>query len=392
MASVVFKLRNYKTSSSSIYYRFNNGRKLDITRKLPFAIDPNKWSKTRQQLICKNNLKLQRNINNQLNNFKAFLLEELALDISNNIEISSNWVKQKQRVFFNPEKETKKPTHILFSDYLQQFTDIKKIDSYKFTALKRWAIKTGNPRLEDVNYYWIEKLIELKLSEGFAESTINKDVQHIKRILKYAELNEVKINRNAFEIKAPTPNSISTYLNENELDLIFKYKCKTKRLENVKRLFLVGCTTGLRISDLMKVQNYRNNENYIEITTQKTKQSLAIPIEPRVKEYIPTLRGLSHPVFNRYLKELCQLAKINSLTKGYIKDPKTKKRILGTYPKYKLISSHSMRRSFASNLYGKVPTVVIMSATGHTTEKSFLTYIKKPQRHFAEELRDFYNN
>jgi len=392
MASVVFKLRNYKTSSSSIYYRFNNGRKLDITRKLPFAIDPNKWSKTRQQLICKNNLKLQRNINNQLNNFKAFLLEELALDISNNIEISSNWVKQKQRVFFNPEKEIKKPTHILFSDYLQQFTDIKKIDSYKFTALKRWAIKTGNPRLEDVNYYWIEKLIELKLSEGFAESTINKDVQHIKRILKYAELNEIKINRNAFEIKAPTPNSISTYLNENELDLIFKYKCKTKRLENVKRLFLVGCTTGLRISDLMKVQNYRNNENYIEITTQKTKQSLAIPIEPRVKEYIPTLRGLSHPVFNRYLKELCQLAKINSMTKGYIKDPKTKKRILGTYPKYKLISSHTMRRSFASNLYGKLPTVVIMAVTGHNTEKSFLTYIKKPQRHFAEELRDFYIN
>jgi len=392
MASVVFKLRNYKTSSSSIYYRFNNGRKLDITKKLPLAINPKIWSKTRQQLICKSNPKLQRNINNKLNNFKAFLLEELALDNSNNIEISSSWVKQKQHVFFNPEQETKKQIPILFSDYLQHFTDTKKIDSYKFNSIKRWVIKMDNPRLDEVNYNWIQMLIEVKLAEGFAESTVNKDVQHIKRILKYAELNEVKINRNAFEIKAPTPNSISTYLNEDELDLIFKYQCKTKRLENVKRLFLVGCTTGLRISDLMKVHKYRNNENYIEITTQKTKQTLAIPIEPRVKEYIPTLRGLSHPVFNRYLKELCQLAKINTMTKGYIKDPKTQKRILGTYPKYRLISSHTMRRSFASNLYGKVPTVVIMAITGHTTEKSFLTYIKKPQRHFAEELKNFYNN
>ena len=49
-----------------------------------------------------------------------------------------------------------------------------------------------------------------------------------------------------------------------------------------------------------------------------------------------------------------------------------------------------MRRSFASNLYGKVPTVVIMAITGHTTERSFLTYIKKPQRDFAEQLKDYY--
>ena len=69
---------------------------------------------------------------------------------------------------------------------------------------------------------------------------------------------------------------------------------------------------------------------------------------------------------------------------------KDNKRILGVYPKYKLISSHTMRRSFASNLYGKVPTIVIMAITGHTTEKSFLTYIKKPQRDFAERLKDYY--
>ena len=49
-----------------------------------------------------------------------------------------------------------------------------------------------------------------------------------------------------------------------------------------------------------------------------------------------------------------------------------------------------MRRSFASNLYGKVPTVIIMAITGHSTEKSFLTYIKKPQRDFAERLKEYY--
>ena len=49
-----------------------------------------------------------------------------------------------------------------------------------------------------------------------------------------------------------------------------------------------------------------------------------------------------------------------------------------------------MRRTFATNLYGKLPTMVIMAITGHTTEKSFLTYIKKPQRDFAERLKEYY--
>jgi len=139
----------------------------------------------------------------------------------------------------------------------------------------------------------------------------------------------------------------------------------------------------------MKIKDYSIKDNFIEITTQKTNQSLLIPIDPRVKNYIPTLRPLAHPVFNRYLKELCELAKINKPTKGYVRG-KENKRVLGVYPKYKLISSHTMRRSFASNLYGKVPTVVIMAITGHTTEKSFLTYIKKPQRDFAERLKEYY--
>ena len=31
-----------------------------------------------------------------------------------------------------------------------------------------------------------------------------------------------------------------------------------------------------------------------------------------------------------------------------------------------------------------------MAITGHTTEKSFITFIKKPQRDFAERLEDYY--
>ena len=42
-----------------------------------------------------------------------------------------------------------------------------------------------------------------------------------------------------------------------------------------------------------------------------------------------------------------------------------------------LMASHVCRRSFASNLYGILPTPLIMSITAHSTEKMLLNYIGK---------------
>ena len=46
---------------------------------------------------------------------------------------------------------------------------------------------------------------------------------------------------------------------------------------------------------------------------------------------------------------------------------------------------------FATNHYGKLPTPVLMSATGHTTEKMFLAYIGKSSIDNAEILRSYWN-
>ena len=44
-------------------------------------------------------------------------------------------------------------------------------------------------------------------------------------------------------------------------------------------------------------------------------------------------------------------------------------------PKYEFVTSHIMRRSFASNYYGKIETPLLMNITGHSKESTFLTYI-----------------
>ena len=46
-------------------------------------------------------------------------------------------------------------------------------------------------------------------------------------------------------------------------------------------------------------------------------------------------------------------------------------------PKYKFITSHSFRRSFATNFYKIMPTPVLMGITGHSEERMFLKYINQ---------------
>ena len=61
------------------------------------------------------------------------------------------------------------------------------------------------------------------------------------------------------------------------------------------------------------------------------------------------------------------------------------------YLKYQCIGFHTARRTFATNLYLKgMPTLAIMSMTGHTTEANFLKYIKVEKEEYAERNQEFF--
>ena len=58
------------------------------------------------------------------------------------------------------------------------------------------------------------------------------------------------------------------------------------------------------------------------------------------------------------------------------------------YKVWELISSHTDRRSAATNMYnsGRMKTLQIMLITGHTTEKNFFRYIKINREENAKTL------
>jgi len=58
------------------------------------------------------------------------------------------------------------------------------------------------------------------------------------------------------------------------------------------------------------------------------------------------------------------------------------------FKKYELVTVHTARRSFATNLYvSDFPAVSIMKITGHLTEQAFLSYIRITPKENAEMLQ-----
>ena len=384
MAKFQYKTKN---NSLSIYYRATNGRNgIDVTKTLPIKLnEDDKWNNRLQS--TENNLDL----NKELLTFKDYLLSSLNKAITAHLRVDKKLINELHSNYINPPKIESKETPTLLN-YIKDFKrNYENVSTVKKLGAVISRVKNYSPNVEvscvDIN--WINNYSTFMKSLNYSPSSINKDIQLIKQILRHADNNDINITRNVFNSKSLKTSTITHYLNENELELVFNFKTSNKALENTRRLFLIGATTGLRVSDLMKIKTFNIANGMIELTTIKTSQNIIIPINPRVKDFIEEVKPLAHPVFNRNLKKLFKAIGLNEITKGYIKG-KDNKRLLGMYPKHLLLASHSMRRTFATNLYGKLPTMVIMAITGHTTEKSFLTYIKKPQRDFAERLKEYY--
>lgn len=159
---------------------------------------------------------------------------------------------------------------------------------------------------------------------------------------------------------------------------------------------LLGCNIGQRGGDLLQLDesNFlnRNGLDVIELKQQKTGKNVTIPVLEKTKEILKT--GLPYKIsiqkFNEHIKEVCKIAEIDEVITGKVFDKDTKRKIEGKYPKWQLMASHVCRWSFASNLYGKLPTALIMQITAHSTEKMLINYIGKNSFDYAQQIADFY--
>jgi len=231
------------------------------------------------------------------------------------------------------------------------------------------------------------RFINYLYGKNFSDNYIHKILTTIRTMLNDATdrgLNE-NLAYKSKKVSVAKTEADNVYLNEVELDILHSYPLiQGSRLDKVRDLFLISTYTGLRFSDFthLKVQNVQVVEgvDVFNITIRKMKDRLIIPIHPVVKSILRKWNDvLPEPISNQrmndYLKELCELAGIDGVE--IKREHRGGKMYEVPYLKYQLISSHTGRRSFATNAYkAGVPMLSIMRITGHSQPETFLKYIK----------------
>lgn len=244
----------------------------------------------------------------------------------------------------------------------------------------------------DVDRHWHSKYLDHMERQGYKPSYAGKIMDCMKAALRHAADEGTKLHPDMISNKLPKiqPKRWKrATISPDELRHLMSLDL-TGKLEKTRDLLVIGCWTALRVSDLMKlgdvkVQKDQDGE-FIQVASTKIAGTY---IEVPLHEHVRTIRdrwqgwppAISDQRFNDYVKELCRLAGMNEkmhgeLAKVITKDGKrTKRNVAGNYYKWELISSHTCRRSFATNFYGVLPTGDIMHVTGHASEAQLMEYI-----------------
>ena len=264
--------------------------------------------------------------------------------------------------------------------------DFSTFTSKRFDAqFTEWCYSVKNYKQNTVyaTYGVLKPLLNAAKEEGFTIAETYKTLKGKCNDVDAVYLNEGEISR-IYHLDIPK------FIEEGEIDA-------KSTIEETRDLFIIGCWTGLRRSDLSRLDkaSFDITNRTITITAEKTKRQVILPMHPFVLELwhkyngkFPSLRDKHRA--NIHIRECARHAKIDDEVR--IVENRGGSVSTLAFKKYQLIGMHTARRSFATNMYKRrFPTIAIMKLTGHTTESNFLKYIKvTPEENAAMMADEFF--
>ncbi len=416
MANIKFYAKT-KSNPVNLNIRFYHGKEIECYAPSNILIDPKLWSNKLQDLKKLVDRETKNHYQPKINHLKNEIIKRFNEDYADGKMVNSLWLKNlvseiynrpsdenDYRIFLIPfiEKYIEESEHrinpktgkkIAYRTIQKYRTTLKQIQDFEQHQKAKFKITDVNLNLhKDFTTY-------LKLEMNYSNTMIEKIVSQLKGFIKGAKEKGYDYNTDIESSKFTfrRDETIETYLNEKEIDTIYNLDLShNNRLNNAKAIFIIGLRTGLRISDLKRINQFLFSKDKIIISaTEKTGAKVEIPLHPEVKAILKERDGklpriISEQKFNDYIKEICKLAGFTQQILGYKRNPKTNRKERGYFPKYQLISSHTCRRSFATNLYGKLEDRVIMAITSHKSILQFHKYIKISNEQYVEKLAEYW--
>ena len=428
MATIKFILRYKVETTSSIYVRIRNGRNFDLTIKTPYLIKWEEWDDTTQRQINPYTT-TPRNVEgknhkteiNTLNN-NLTLME---MDFNNFITINPNATKEEVKKYFDekyfptkiakkqitPSKQKKKEVPELFTECIEHYIKeksrritgkqipISNATHKKLTTIKnRITLFKKGLKLSQINDEFRDEFTDYMQNEKYSSSTIVKDLKYIKTVCKeLSKKAKVSLEVLNWEFIHEKQSFVFPTFSFKELEQIKNTIYPNDYLDNAKDWLIIGCYTGARVSDLLEF-NSKNiiDDNLLQFTQKKIEHQTAdadevIYLLPEIISILEKRNGefprkISDQKFNKYIKEVCKIAGIDNLIKGG-KIGEGNKKEIGIFPKYELVTSHIMRRTFVTLYTGIIEKDLLKTQTGHRTDEMINHYDKTEKIDKAKQVR-----
>lgn len=224
----------------------------------------------------------------------------------------------------------------------------------------------------------------LQENRKLANSTHGKRMKHLRWFLK-------TLGYNVDSIKIRTGKKEIIALSIKEVEQLEKVDVsESSELQKAKDMFLLGVYTGLRISDLKRLNETRIINGRIRMTLQKNDKEVTIPLLAKARTIIDRNGGrsprISEQVLNRSIKIVCSKAGIDS--KLTIRINVAGRDIDKEEPKFKLITSHTAGKTFISlapQWFGLSPAEVA-AIVGKDLKTVLNHYYKLPHESAIEKM------
>lgn len=249
-------------------------------------------------------------------------------------------------------------------------------------------------RVGDLGAAWLERYTSFMLSTGVNNVTLDKRLRLLRGFAGWLRLRglDVPPDFDRYRHGLKTQGSDKMHLTLDEFrrlrdcvpaesalwSMLERNDAKPGPVTQARDVFVAGCLTGLRFSDLSGLRQELIIDGRMRLMEQKTGRTLRLDVHPHVLEMLERYGGAlpvpANATLNRYIKVAARQAGVDAPVVDV--EFKGGERVERVLPKWRLVTTHTARRTFiALGLELGVPVQVMQRMVGHATLRQTQAYL-----------------
>lgn len=279
-------------------------------------------------------------------------------------------------------EENKRYQAAIVKGYFDTYDDDPRAWRHSFLGTFIWKHPTRIPTIDiftevvghlptwaDITDQNLRELQEA-MAKRYCANTCKNRFAELKAIInEYADEQPMATQKFKRILVAKSEPSQAVYLNTHEIAKILDYPPLTDIEQYVRRIFLIEALTGARNCDSVRLTlenvDFEKEPPLITYFSQKVRKNVHVPMHTSLHDILAEKVECPAPcldTFNSTLRTICHRCGINERVTIFRRGKET------TDEKWRYVSSHTGRRSFATNLFMQgVDPYEISEYMGHSS-------------------------